>query len=260
MKKIKTTDIGGGSGMPVKKGTMQHLQDAYREIVEATIRARIGDSYDTTKAYLLYGLKRTGSGLVFNVTAGALFFNGEVYIVDAFSFTAAGGQTAVGTITTTFFSDPIADPTRFTDGSDHDIHEIRKIVFSSAVAGSGDIDFVNLIQYLEEDDYVDLTSLASFNASLTTTTARKVHRYKNGDLEIKVNSNIGVDIASGDSVITGLPNKTESTHFFAQIKNSSTNVISAISVNYTGTGVTVGGAIAAATYSQFFLYIIIKSE
>lgn len=190
--------------MRVKKGTLDHLQTAFQEMGSSIIQSRIGDSYDITKGYLLYGLKRTGSGLVFNVTAGALYFNGEVYLVDAFSFTATTGQTAVGTITTTNYTAAIADPVRFSNNADYNIHEIRKIVFSSGVAGSGAFDFVNLIQYLEEDDYVDISASIAVNANILVT-KKMIRRYKDGRVDINFEGQITTNITNGNDIMSGLP-------------------------------------------------------
>lgn len=135
MKKIITSGITTAVGMPIKSGTVEHLQAAYQEALTALARMNIL-SYDASKIYVLYGCVNSGSGANFVISAGAVFFNGEVYLVPSATFTTSGGNVAIGTVTTTYFTATNADPVEFTDAILRSVHEIRQIVISSGTSGA----------------------------------------------------------------------------------------------------------------------------
>lgn len=136
MRILNTSPITDSNGMPVKSGSLQHIQDAAKEAIAQVVISRLV-TYDPAATYILHGCVNSGSGQNFNISTGAVFFNGEIFLVDAASFIAAAGQTAIGNIVTTQFAAPNADPVLFTDGQSRNVHDIRKMVFSSGLAGSG---------------------------------------------------------------------------------------------------------------------------
>lgn len=142
MRKLSTTAISNSNGMPVKGGTLDHVQLAYQEAVNALARNLIGRDIDNTRGYILFGCLNTGTTAAMNVTAGAIFYAGEVYLVDAFNLNVA--QTAVASVQTSYYQTN-ADPVTFTDGVQRNVHEIRKIVFSDGASGSGLFDFNNMV-------------------------------------------------------------------------------------------------------------------
>lgn len=144
MRHLKTTDITDTNALPVKSGTLDHLQLAYAEAIAEAVKGFIGSAYDSTKVYLLHGCVNSGSGSSYVISAGSVFFNGEVYLVDAASFTIAGSNVAVGSIFTGIFADATADPVTFTDGVARNIHQIKKIAYAAALSGSGAGDFSDL--------------------------------------------------------------------------------------------------------------------
>lgn len=139
MRKLITSFIGPNVAQPIKQGTLDHLQLAYQEAINALGRMGIGQDYDPTKVYVLYGCENTNTAPNYDINAGAIFYGGEIYLLDAVSFVAA--DTAVGTITTSYFASAIADPVTFTDGVAHNVHEIKKMVVADAVSGSGTADY-----------------------------------------------------------------------------------------------------------------------
>ena len=143
MKKLKTTDITPTVGMPIKGGTLLFLQEAYQEGLKALANGIVEDEDNFT---ILWGCVNSTTAPIYTVSAGAIYYQGEVYLVDAFTFTSGGGDVAVGTITTTQFTDPTADPVTFTNTLPYNVHDIRKIVFASAASASGDVDFADLVQ------------------------------------------------------------------------------------------------------------------
>ena len=144
MKKLDTSPIAPGVSFPLKGGTLAFLQLAYQEVIQEIVTSRIGGYYDTTKAYILNGCINTGSGSNYIISAGSVFFNGEIYLVPAATFTISGSNVAEGIITTTQYTSD-ADAVIFTDNVSRNVHNIRQIVFSAALSGSGAVDFVNLI-------------------------------------------------------------------------------------------------------------------
>jgi hypothetical protein len=161
MKKLDLSAVTTSIGFPVKHGTMDHLQSAYQEALAALAKSTIGSSYDATKVYILYGCVATGTDPgARTFSAGAVFYNGEVYLVDAASFIPGGSLVSIGTITTTFYSSAISDPVIFTDGISRNVHQIRKIVISAGASGSGTADFST---WEDIDAWVESTSTAGIN-------------------------------------------------------------------------------------------------
>lgn len=143
MRKLNTSNVSTTVGLPIKAGTLQHLQLAYQEALTALANSIIGRAADFSNAYVLYGLVNSGSGGALVVSAGAIYYNGEVFLVDAFSLTPV--DTAVAGIVTTFYNTE-ADPVTFTDGISRNVHQIRKIVFTDGATGSGLFDFADMLQ------------------------------------------------------------------------------------------------------------------
>ena len=158
MRKITTTAISNSTGMPIKGGTLDHVQLAYQEALNAIARNLIGRDIDNTRAYILFGCINTGSASVMNVTAGAVYFAGEVYLVDAFNLNVS--LAAVASVQTSYYQTN-ADPVTFTDGVQRSVHEIRKIVFTNAASGTGLFDFGNMVNTRLPLKNVQVASLPS---------------------------------------------------------------------------------------------------
>lgn len=144
MKKYVTSDISTIIGAPLLKRTVNFLQDSWTELTNAQIIAAIGQEYDTTKAYRLYGAQLTRTtGYYYTTSAGAIFFNGEVYYVDAVGGLGAVFNLGIGLqIVTTYDS----DPTIFSDGSGHNVHSIRKMQYintATPTSPSAPFDYLN---------------------------------------------------------------------------------------------------------------------
>ena len=135
MKKLVIDSISDSAQMPIKKGTLQFLQDANYEALQSIVLAAIGSSYDPTKVYVLYGCINSGSGNSYTITAGAVFYAGEIYLVDAASFTASGSNVGVFSIAITQYTNN-ADPVTFADTTIQNVHNIRKMLISAGASGS----------------------------------------------------------------------------------------------------------------------------
>jgi hypothetical protein len=130
MKKLITTDITGAVGMPLKSGTLDHLQSAYAEINEAvakgTIQSQYGINFAPNKAYVLYGLEYTFSisPISWVFSEGAVWYNGEVFLVPAKTFGSVSGSWYLQ-IQESFFTGTNADPVEFTDAVNRNVHRVR---------------------------------------------------------------------------------------------------------------------------------------
>jgi len=133
MKKLDVTPITDSAQFKLKKGTLQFLQDANAEVFAALILGLIGSTYDPAKVYVLYGCVNSGAGNNYIISAGAVFYNGEVFLVDAVSFSAAG--TAIFSIVTTHYG-VNADPCTLSDTSVVNVHNIRKMAVGNGVSGA----------------------------------------------------------------------------------------------------------------------------
>ena len=77
MKKLKTSDIISGSAMPLKSGSLEHLQNAYTETIKDVNKAYWSGYQKDAKPMALYGCENTGSGSTFTISAGALVLTAQ---------------------------------------------------------------------------------------------------------------------------------------------------------------------------------------
>jgi hypothetical protein len=142
MKKLDTSPITDSASMPVKSGSLQFLQEAHQETTVAVVNAMLGYTPDPTKGYIIQGVNVTVVGSNYTITDGYIYFNGEIFKLNASSFTLAGGQQVYATITNVPY--PAADPVMFGDNVLRTVHLNRQMTFSSAV--SGDLLYINCIK------------------------------------------------------------------------------------------------------------------
>jgi hypothetical protein len=132
MKKLLTSNITNTAKMPIRKMTLDHVQESYNEQIRA-LAIQIGtDDYPgtpgTTARDILFGLQSTTVGSAFTANRGAVYSQGEIFLVDAASFTIGAGQYPIFVLATTYAT---GDPTEFTDGNQYQIHQIRKLTLVS---------------------------------------------------------------------------------------------------------------------------------
>ena len=125
MKKIDVSNITTSVAMPIKSGTLQFLQDAYKESLNSVI-SNLVDNPQTDTIYILSGCVNSGTLPVHNISPGVLYVNGEVYDFAGATFTLSGLQKAYARIETTQYTTN-ADPVEFTDGVERNVHNVRKI-------------------------------------------------------------------------------------------------------------------------------------
>lgn len=140
MKYLNNAPITDSAEFPFKKGTLQFLQDSHKENLANLLRGIIGSSYNPSNIYVLWGVTNAGTVPVYNIAAGAIFYNGEIFDFDAVSFTASGSNVGVFSIVTTQYGVD-ADPVTFTDTVARNVHNIRKIQLAQGASGSGITDY-----------------------------------------------------------------------------------------------------------------------
>lgn len=164
MKRIKTTDITTSAAMPVKQGTLDHLQSAYTEIVQGFALQMLSQA----PRGIINGCILTQTGLNWSITSGYVYSNGEIYLADAAAGVLGVGQSIWGTITTTYLTATNADPVQFSDGASYYVHEIRKIVWASGTTGTDT--FTNYNTFRFGRFYLDNYSAGKLTANVGTWT------------------------------------------------------------------------------------------
>jgi len=152
MKILDTTSISTSNAMPIKSGTLQFLQDASKEAMAALVTNLIPNP-DVNTIYRISGCLNSTVAPIHTLSAGVLFYNGEIFNFDGATFTLTGLQKAYARIATTQFTTN-ADPVQFTDGVSRNVHNIRKIVIENTTTSSGlpeFKDFITLNSWLKGD-------------------------------------------------------------------------------------------------------------
>jgi hypothetical protein len=234
MRKIKTSDITTGVGMPIKSGTLDQLQLAYQEALDALAKYSVGlSANDSTNFHVLYGCVNSGSGTSYVISAGAIYYNGEIYLTDTQSITTTGSNVVVGTITTTY-NTTNADPVTFTDSSSKYVHEIRKIVWSNAASGSGNINYSS-VRFLTYQNRGNIgNSGMSFTTGTGTFNSYQSLDYKRYGDSIFLQYSIKITPAtySGGSLTVSIPlpvaadsNLVATNACIAQVTTSNTKIV-----------------------------------
>jgi len=155
-KRIDYSFISGTSGMPFKKGTWKHLQEAYWEGMQEFVAQGAGGEPSDGVGYAVWGNLNRGDATNYDIAPGAIWYNGKMYSSSTGFFTATGVQTAVAQIVTSYYTDTTADPTTFTDGAIHNVHVIETIEWVAGAVGSGIFNFNDLVRVLNVEDAVEV--------------------------------------------------------------------------------------------------------
>jgi hypothetical protein len=199
MKKVNTSTIAPGAGYPPSKKGLDFLQQSYQEVVANLAQALIGNVPSTTLGYVLYGCIRTSlSGTNYAFTAGAIYFNGEIYAVDAI---ASVSITTAAVLTLTVTNDPIADPTTFSDGSIQSVHNVRKLVISNGTLGSATLNYDDLVFILVPLSSSTATTGTSVLSHTATVNALQRSWVRNGNI-VTFNFLLSINITSGSAALS----------------------------------------------------------
>jgi len=170
-------------------GTINFLQAAYTEVIAQTLIAQIGSNYSTSTPYILYGCVETVGGSTTTFSAGAIFYNGEVYIIPASAPIAnpTGGNVFLCTLlVTNNFLEPggaSCDPATFSMSSPSNVHNIRSINYVVGPAGGSGVmnylfDFSATIPISPIlQSWVDLGNTLTVSSGLTFPSGIEYNKY-----------------------------------------------------------------------------------
>jgi len=112
------------------------MEAGIKEAFLNTVLGIIGNSYSTSTPYVLFGCIRTGTpdgtGGTVSITAGSIFYNGEIYTIPSVTILLTTGQYVVGSITTTYGTAEVLK-----DGTSTNVQQINQINFTGGASGSG---------------------------------------------------------------------------------------------------------------------------
>jgi hypothetical protein len=204
MRRLSTAPIGTDSYFPIKKGTLEFLQDSYTEVLQALCYSAIGDTYSSSKVYVLYGIEPSaGAGGSTDYSQGAIFYNGNIYISYAQNVPALTiGQVVIGSIATSQYTS-YADPVTFasTTPTTHNVHDIIKLQLSAGTSGSGIADYSDFI-YISGTTFAPTYS-GTFIADLTSSI-----KYSRSGKQVTIKgklNNSAPSLSSADDTIFTLP-------------------------------------------------------
>jgi hypothetical protein len=144
MNRVVTTDASITAGQPIVAnaglGTLPFIQDSFQEAMSSFIKGVIG-SYTANDLIVFIDplIVISGGGNTATWTAGAIFYNDEIYTIPAGTLTKAGGAVFLYVITDV--QSPIIDPVYFKDGNQYGPHRVRQITISSGTSGTGIADY-----------------------------------------------------------------------------------------------------------------------
>jgi len=175
---LDTSAITDTKQFPVKKGTIDFLQNSHKVDTKEVVRALAGSNVGGAAPIVLGGCVNSGTwngnGTTGSVitTAGSVMFLGIVYVVPAANFTISGSNIPVFNFVTSQYT-ANADPVTYTDGTTGNIHDIVTMVLSSGTttgsqaANYADCIFMkNLLQLDSKIDSSIATEVTNRNAAI----------------------------------------------------------------------------------------------
>lgn len=165
MKTVDTSNVTSSARQPLLGRSITHLNEGVMETFTSVLKNILGN-YTAGDVVILEGLVDSGTaGVNYNISAGSVYYNGEVYQVAAGSGVFAG-TVAVLTVTTTYQT---GDPVTLSDGSTANVHKINKMVISNAASGSGTKDYLSCKRIIANPVFAKLTTIGSGAASTSFT-------------------------------------------------------------------------------------------
>ena len=132
MKNVLSTGITSSSQQPYTKTTHEWYNAMSKDVAEAFVKSLIPSSAYTGKLVILSGCELTGTnpGLR-TVSDGWVWYSGEIFRVNAGTFTTGVGEVGVWSINT------VATNLTFSDNASKPVHQERTFVISNGASGSG---------------------------------------------------------------------------------------------------------------------------
>ncbi|GAB5524894.1 MAG: hypothetical protein Roseis2KO_27660 [Roseivirga sp.] len=130
-------------GQEISGTTFEQHQNQVLEGLSAIVQSLGLDPEELT---ILYGLEDQGDSNNYNFTAGAVFHQGEIFLVDAFTGVHSASLVPVFEIETL----PVGDPTGFADGTTSQVHFDHKYKIEIKTSGSGRGDYAQAARLPEK--------------------------------------------------------------------------------------------------------------
>jgi hypothetical protein len=174
MKRLDLSNINSGASLPLKSGSLEFIQDSYKEIIGALVLDINRDFVGTTTTingitgyyYLnvINGVNITVVGDIWTFSDGYVYVKDEIYPFIGCSIDVSTINPVVNSflyfklIKTQYVGNGLnADPVTFTDGSQHNIHDIRSIsleVSATDPSGIGKLYLQSGILRKKKDNYI----------------------------------------------------------------------------------------------------------
>lgn len=142
MKKLNLSNIVEGvRKLGAVKATFEHMQEGMIEGFASILK---GLTSQTSSAVAIYGVVNSGSGNDYDISAGCIYIQGELFEVGAFIGSAPGpGSVPVLSIGTSYRPE---DPVIYSDGNSFNTHENRILSWSLAAPGGGLSDLSQVVR------------------------------------------------------------------------------------------------------------------
>ena len=178
----------GGIDVYLKRGTLDFMETAYNQNDATIIQTLIGASYSNAVVYILYGCVQTIAGGNTTISAGAMFYNGEIYLTTGFPTSATPANITANLGLTSWqpvnaIGETYADPQEFVGTGNANIHYYRTVILNSGTSGSGTLsgntasDFGNIVNYGSWIPISGLTITAT-GGGTATVYSQAYNRYK----------------------------------------------------------------------------------
>ena len=139
MKKLDLSNIEEGvRKLGAVKEFFSHIEEAYEETFAQLTKALVADS---GSFILLRGCVNSGAGLDYDISAGAILKDGEVFDVAAFVGTAGVGQVPVLSLVTS------NTQLQYTDNTAQNTLVTRTYAWTIGASGSGLVNFAGLLSF-----------------------------------------------------------------------------------------------------------------
>lgn len=171
MNRIITTDIVDPNiQQPFTGKSLKFLQDSIENQLAYNLLSVIGEGYSPSIPYAIYGCKYVGSvNTPSSVGGGYIFYDAKIYVGLVRGTAVATGATYEIVQT----QDGVADPLKFTDNVDRNVHNIYSLQIVDQTLGTG---LFNLSDVVYISDPLSWTNFSLLNSwtSIATPKYRKL--------------------------------------------------------------------------------------
>lgn len=139
MKRLKTESLTGSLKAPYAKVAVDHVQSNALEVANSLARGIIGN-YSASNLYVLHGCVVTVVTSTAAITAGAIYYNGEIYqVAAATGIAGSGGANWVWKVLDTSVQ------SKFSDNNTYDWMQTKSIIFTGGLTGTGIADYNSVL-------------------------------------------------------------------------------------------------------------------